>query len=450
MGCVASVPAFGDGGSGDEERAAAQHHHPHHPAPSSTPPAVRPAVRPVSSGELYAATAGFSALRLLGEGGFGRVFEGVWADGRAVAVKVLDSDGGHSLQGAPEFWAEVTALAAAAPHAHVVPLLGVCNEGGDVLASVLARAAGGSLRAALAGGDGGGSAAPLPWSARLRAAAGAAAGLAHLHSLGWAHGDVSAGNVLLTGPDGHAWLSDLGLARRVVEGGGGLSPPSASSPRPGTPTPPRGAWGYLAPELVGGGDGAEDAAPPPDGRPTRPADVWALGVVFLELLTGGGSGGGGPHPPPPRPPLTSALVARLFPALEGGNPLAGVAPHLDARLFEEEGGSAGGDSARLLAGPPAPQAAALAEAAAACLALDPAGRPPAATVAAYLAKALASGGEGGGRVTRPRGEEGQRAPPPPPARHDHAHAPPRPATTSLMDDVTALDGGPQGGGNPFL
>ncbi|HWS33845.1 MAG TPA: protein kinase [Actinoplanes sp.] len=42
------------------------------------------------------------------------------------------------------------------------------------------------------------------------------AGLAHLHSAGWVHGDLKPGNVLLM-PDGSVRLADFGLAR----GGGG-------------------------------------------------------------------------------------------------------------------------------------------------------------------------------------------------------------------------------------
>ena len=412
MGCVASVPAFDDDGG---ERVAAGA-----PPPNLPPPSRPPAVRAVTEGELYSATAGFSALRLLGEGGFGRVYRGVWADGTSVAVKVLDSDASGraaSLQGPPEFWTEVAVLSAAAGHPHIVPLLGVCSEPGGVLASVLAHAAGGSLRSALASDEeeGGVQARPpLAWGGRLAAATGAAAGLATLHALGWAHGDVSSGNVLLNA-DGGAWLSDFGLARRVRADGEPAAGPAAcpaASPRQGTPTPPRGAWPYLAPELLAAGGPASA-----DGRPTPSADVWALGVVLLELVTGRQAGGGGPTP----------LVDRVRPALAGG---ALIATHLDPHLFSAEG-----------EGPPAPQAAALAEAAAGCLAPDPAARPTAAAVAGYLGKAAASGG--GGRVRRavePRPPSP--TPPPPPPVH------PVPSL-SLMDEVTALDDAPSSG-NPFL
>jgi serine/threonine protein kinase len=403
MGCIASVPAFDDGCSAA-----------HQPTPNLPSPA---AVRPITEGELFAATAGFSAHRLLGEGGFGRVYQGVWADGTSVAVKVLDAGASAFLQGPREFDVEVVVLSACAGHRHIVPLLGVCSEPGGVLASVLAHAAGGSLRSALSE-----EGRPFTWAARLGAAAGAAAGLAHLHALGWAHGDVSSGNVLLAA-SGEAWLSDFGLARWVGGGGGGGGEAGAEEGE-AAPTPPRGAWAYLAPELLvgGGGRGGGDPAPAPapatstptpDGRATHPADVWALGVVFLELLTGEGAGGRAP------------LAGRLRQALEGGSLLS----RLDPRLFKPTG-----------EGPPALQAAALAEAIEGCLSLDPTARPTAAAVALYLAKAVSSGGgrgdgDGGGCVRR---------------AGDVAASPIRPvASHSLMDAVTALDGGDPSG-NPFV
>lgn len=410
MGCTASRPVDAPAGL------------PHHPPaappdqrrPTAPAPLLPPGVRPITSDELFAATAGFSAHRLLGEGGFGRVFEGTWADGGRVAVKVLDA--GTSLQGAPEFWAEVAALSAAAPHPNVCPLLGVCCEaGGGTLASVLALAPGGSLRAAL--GPAGG--ASLPWPARLRIAAGAAAGLARLHAAGWAHGDVSAGNLLI-GPGGDAWLSDLGLARSVVvcEGGGGDAGPPAS-PRPGTPTPPRGAWAYLAPELTAAAGDQQ-----PDGRPTPAADVFALGVVFLQLLTGA----------PDPVGLADAVRPRLGRAADSA--LAGLTPLLDGRLFDRAPAH-GGEEEEV--GPPAAQAAALAEAAAGCLAADPSARPSAAALASYVAKAV--GSAGGGPVVRKR-----------PAAVAAQPQPRRPQVDSLLDAVTALEeeAPPRGGGNPFV
>lgn len=44
--------------------------------------------------ELYDATSGFSDEKLLGEGGFGRVYKGLLSNGKVVAVKQLKVGGG--------------------------------------------------------------------------------------------------------------------------------------------------------------------------------------------------------------------------------------------------------------------------------------------------------------------------------------------------------------------
>lgn len=72
--------------------------------------------------ELYEATSGFSDEKLLGEGGFGRVYKGLLADGRVVAVKQLNIGGG---QGEREFKAEVEIISRI-HHRHLVSLVGYC------------------------------------------------------------------------------------------------------------------------------------------------------------------------------------------------------------------------------------------------------------------------------------------------------------------------------------
>jgi hypothetical protein len=72
--------------------------------------------------ELYDITAGFARDKLLGEGGFGCVFQGTLADGKAVAVKQLKGGGG---QGEREFQAEVEIISRV-HHRHLVSLVGYC------------------------------------------------------------------------------------------------------------------------------------------------------------------------------------------------------------------------------------------------------------------------------------------------------------------------------------
>jgi len=104
--------------------------------------------------------------------------------------------------------------------------------------------------------------------------------LAAAHAAGVIHGDVKAGNVLLT-RDGQAKLADFGLARLALEGsldtrsGDGIA---------GTPH-------YMAPEVILG-----DA-------PAAPADVWSLGVLLYRLLE-------------ERLPFTGATLESLFYAIQ--------------------------------------------------------------------------------------------------------------------------------------
>lgn len=77
-----------------------------------------------SASELERATGKFDVSRILGEGGFGRVYSGVLEDGTQVAVKVLKRD---DQQGSREFLAEVEMLSRL-HHRNLVKLIGICVE----------------------------------------------------------------------------------------------------------------------------------------------------------------------------------------------------------------------------------------------------------------------------------------------------------------------------------
>lgn len=113
----------------------------------------------------------------------------------------------------------------------------------------------------------------MDWITRLKIAAGAARGLAFIHSscrsLRLTHGNIKSTNVLVDNA-GNACVSDFGLSLFAA------------------PAPPR-SNGYRAPESI-------------DGRKlTQKSDVFSFGVLLLEILTGkcpsavesgGGYGGG--------------------------------------------------------------------------------------------------------------------------------------------------------------
>ncbi|WP_344356373.1 serine/threonine-protein kinase [Streptomyces gobitricini] len=93
-------------------------------------------------------------------------------------------------------------------------------------------------------------------------------GLAHLHSLGWVHGDLKPDNVLIVA-DGSVRLSDFGLAVEL-NGTHGYIPPL------GTPD-------YLPPERWRAPLGER-------GVQVRPStDIWALGIMIHQVFTGGAS-----------------------------------------------------------------------------------------------------------------------------------------------------------------
>ncbi|KAE7997912.1 hypothetical protein FH972_002503 [Carpinus fangiana] len=78
-----------------------------------------------SLAELEKATDKFSSKRILGEGGFGRVYFGIMEDRTEVAVKLLTRD---NQNGDREFIAEVEMLSRL-HHRNLVKLIGICIEG---------------------------------------------------------------------------------------------------------------------------------------------------------------------------------------------------------------------------------------------------------------------------------------------------------------------------------
>lgn len=75
--------------------------------------------------ELAFATDNFSVANLLGQGGFGYVYKGVFRDGKEVAIKQLKAGSG---QGEREFQAEVEIISHV-HHKHLVSLVGHCISG---------------------------------------------------------------------------------------------------------------------------------------------------------------------------------------------------------------------------------------------------------------------------------------------------------------------------------
>ncbi|OEL35448.1 L-type lectin-domain containing receptor kinase IV.1 [Dichanthelium oligosanthes] len=206
--------------------------------------------------DLHHATDGFSDKRLLGIGGFGRVYRGVLASSKVeVAVKKVAHG---SRQGMREFVAEVVSIGRLR-HRNLVQLLGYCRRKGELLL-VYDYMPNGSLDKYLY--DQGKIA--LSWAQRLRVIKGVASGLLYLHE-DWeqvvVHRDIKASNVLLD-KEMNARLGDFGLARLYDHG---------TDPHT---THVVGTMGYMAPELGH------------TGRASKASDVFAFGAFMLEVACG--------------------------------------------------------------------------------------------------------------------------------------------------------------------
>ncbi|KAF8727330.1 hypothetical protein HU200_018932 [Digitaria exilis] len=197
--------------------------------------------------------------RVLGRGGFGKVYDGFLEDGTQVAVK-LRSD--SSNQGVKEFLAEAQTLTRI-HHKNLVSMIGYCNDG-EYMALVYEYMSEGTLQEHISGkGPNGGF---LSWAQRLKIALESAQGLEYLHrgcNPPLIHRDVKGANILLNSKL-EAKIADFGLTKAFNrESGTQVSTNSLV-----------GTQGYVDPEYHA------------TGRPTTKSDVFSFGVVLLELVTG--------------------------------------------------------------------------------------------------------------------------------------------------------------------
>lgn len=212
--------------------------------------------------EMALATNNFSDSTQVGQGGYGKVYKGILADGTLVAIKRAQEG---SLQGSKEFSTEIELLSRL-HHRNLVSLVGYCDEEDEQML-VYEFMPNGTLRDHLSTTK---SKAPLSFSRRLRIALGSARGILYLHSEADPpiyHRDIKASNILLDAKFS-AKVADFGLSRLApVAGVDGTEPGQVSTVVKGTP-------GYLDPEYF------------LTHKLTDKSDVYSLGVVFLELLTG--------------------------------------------------------------------------------------------------------------------------------------------------------------------
>ncbi|XP_021293790.1 cysteine-rich receptor-like protein kinase 10 isoform X2 [Herrania umbratica] len=206
---------------------------------------------------LHVATNSFCDENKLGEGGFGPVYKGTLADGKAIAVKRLSRTSG---QGLLEFKNEVM-LIAKLQHRNLVRLLGCCLEKNEKLL-VYEFMPNRSLDVFLFDSS---MAMELSWQKRFNIIKGVARGILYLHEdsrLRIIHRDLKASNVLLD-HEMNPKISDFGMAR--IFGG---DQNQANTNRV------VGTYGYMAPEYA------------MEGLFSIKSDVFSFGVLLLEIISG--------------------------------------------------------------------------------------------------------------------------------------------------------------------
>ncbi|GLT27757.1 hypothetical protein SLA2020_027320 [Shorea laevis] len=211
--------------------------------------------------ELERATGRFKEESLVGKGSFSCVYKGVLKDGTVVAVKkaIMSSD---KQKNSKEFHTELDLLSRL-NHAHLLNLLGYCEEGGERLL-VYEFMAHGSLHQHLHGKNKA-LKEQMDWVRRVTIAVQAARGIEYLH--GYAcppviHRDIKSSNILID-EEHNARVADFGLSL--------LGPADSGSPLAELPA---GTLGYLDPEYY---------------RLhylTTKSDVYSFGVLLLEILSG--------------------------------------------------------------------------------------------------------------------------------------------------------------------
>lgn len=207
--------------------------------------------------DLESATNRFSSGYVIGEGGYGVVYQGRLVNGTEVAVKKLLNNLGQAEK---EFRVEVEAIGHVR-HKNLVRLLGYCVEGVHRML-VYEYVNNGNLEQWLHGAMR--QHGTLTWEARMKVMLCTAKALAYLHEAiepKVIHRDIKSSNILIDNQF-NAKISDFGLAKLLGSGESHVT------------TRVMGTFGYVAPEYAN------------SGLLNEKSDIYSFGVLLLEAVTG--------------------------------------------------------------------------------------------------------------------------------------------------------------------